>query len=401
VSEPLPLKYRAFISYSHADTNWAKWLHRGLESFHIDKDLAGRETATGIVPPALRPVFRDRDDFTAGHTLTEQTQAALDASAALIVICSPAAAQSRYVNEEIRLFKSRHPKRPVIPLIVVVKPDDADLECFPTSLKFRVDTKGRVTEKAIEVLAADTQEEGDGKDLAVAKVIAGLLGLSSDDVFHRAERERRAATRRKRRVQVLVGVLALLLAVVGLGWLKEAFLREQYYWRWTMLPDVLSAAGESKLKPSDEFMECKNGCPSMVVLPAGSYLMGSKEQSNPANEHPQHEVTIAKPFAAGKYEVTVAEWQACVEAGACPPYDWSGLSDMPMGKVTWDDTIQYVTWLSRVTGKPYRLLSEAEWEYAIRAGTATSYSFGDDEAELHSYAWYKENAKGRAHSRAC
>lgn len=90
MSEPLPLKYRAFISYSHADTNWAKWLHRGLESFHIDKDLAGRETATGIVPPALRPVFRDRDDFTAGHTLTEQTQAALDASAALIVICSPA-----------------------------------------------------------------------------------------------------------------------------------------------------------------------------------------------------------------------------------------------------------------------------------------------------------------------
>lgn len=129
--------------------------------------------------------------------------------------------------------------------------------------------------------------------------------------------------------------------------------------------------------------------------------MGSEEQSNPANEHPQHEVTIAKPFAAGKYEVTVAEWQACVEAGACPPYDWSGLSDMPMGKVTWDDTIQSVTWLSRVTGKPYRLLSEAEWEYAIRAGTATSYSFGDDEAELHSYAWYKETPKAERTSRAC
>ena len=101
MSEPAALFYRAFISYSHADTGWARWLHRALESFHIDKDLAGRETATGTIPPTLRPIFRDRDDFTAGKTLTEQTLAALDASAALIVICSPAAAKSHYVNEEI------------------------------------------------------------------------------------------------------------------------------------------------------------------------------------------------------------------------------------------------------------------------------------------------------------
>lgn len=87
MSKPVSFKYRAFVSYSHADTGWAKWLHRGLESFHIDKDLVGRETATGAIPQALRPIFRDRDDFTAGHTLTDQTLAALDASAALIVIC--------------------------------------------------------------------------------------------------------------------------------------------------------------------------------------------------------------------------------------------------------------------------------------------------------------------------
>src|SRR5690242_14398632 len=113
--EPLELKYRAFISYSHADTTWAKWLHRALESFTIDKDLVGRETATGPIPKALRPVFRDRDDFTAGHGLTDQTQAALDASHALIVICSTASAKSHYVNEEVRLFRSRHPDRSVIP----------------------------------------------------------------------------------------------------------------------------------------------------------------------------------------------------------------------------------------------------------------------------------------------
>jgi hypothetical protein len=128
MAEPAAFKYRAFISYSHADTAWAKWLHRALETFAIDKDLAGRETATGTVPKALRPIFRDRDDFTAGHTLSDQTLAGLDASHALIVICSPAAAKSQYVNEEVRLFKSRHPERPVVPLIVAGKPGDPDLE---------------------------------------------------------------------------------------------------------------------------------------------------------------------------------------------------------------------------------------------------------------------------------
>jgi hypothetical protein len=109
MAEPVALKYRAFISYSHTDTNWARWLHRALEGFRIDKDLVGRETATGAIPKALRPIFRDRDDFTAGHTLSDQTLAALDASHALIVICSSASVKSRYVNEEVRLFKSRHP----------------------------------------------------------------------------------------------------------------------------------------------------------------------------------------------------------------------------------------------------------------------------------------------------
>jgi len=180
MAEPVALKYRAFISYSHADTPQAKWLHRGLEGFRIDGDLVGRETKNGAVPKTLKPIFRDRDDFTAGHTLTEQTLAALDASAALIVICSPAAVNSHYVNEEIRLFKSRHPKRPVIPLIVDGRPGDPERECFPSALKFKVEAKGRIGKKPLELLAADAREEGAGKPPALAKIIAG-----------RAERERR------------------------------------------------------------------------------------------------------------------------------------------------------------------------------------------------------------------
>src|ERR1043166_741918 len=188
--EPIPFKYRAFLSYAHADTRWAGRLHRRLESFRIDKDLVGRPTAQGAVPKALRPIFRDRDDFTAGHTLTEQTLAALDASAALIVLCSPAAAKSHYVNEEIRLFKSRHPDRPVIPVIIDGTPGDPERECFAPALRFAVSPHGTVTDTPEDELAADVRESGDGFDLAVAKVVARLLDLSTDDVFLRAHRHR-------------------------------------------------------------------------------------------------------------------------------------------------------------------------------------------------------------------
>jgi tetratricopeptide (TPR) repeat protein len=211
MAEPLALRYRAFISYSHADTSWAKWLHRALESFRIDRDLVGRETGTGTIPKALRPIFRDRDDFTAGHTLSEQTLAALDASHALIAICSPHAAKSHYVTEEIRLFKSRHPDRPVIPLIVDGTPGDPERECFPPALKFKLDRKGQVTRRKAELLAADAREQGDGKSLSLAKVVAGLLGVSSDDIFRRAERDRR----RKGRIKGAIAAGFLLL--IGLA----------------------------------------------------------------------------------------------------------------------------------------------------------------------------------------
>ena len=110
--------YRAFLSYSHRDTRWAKRLHRALEGFRIDKDLVGRETPAGPIPDTLRPIFRDREDFTAGESLTGQSIAALEASQFLVVICSPAAANSRYVNEEVRRFKAMGRAHLVIPVIV-------------------------------------------------------------------------------------------------------------------------------------------------------------------------------------------------------------------------------------------------------------------------------------------
>src|SRR5262249_50675569 len=136
------ISYRAFLSYSHRDQDWAKWLHAALEGYRIDRDLIGRATALGPVPKTLRPIFRDREDFSAGHSLTAQTLAALEASQFLIVICSPHAVQSKYVEEEIRRFKLLGRGDRIIPLIVEGEPGDPQRECFPAALRFKLAPDG-------------------------------------------------------------------------------------------------------------------------------------------------------------------------------------------------------------------------------------------------------------------
>ena len=140
--------------------------------------------------------------------------------------------------------------------------------------------------------------------------------------------------------------------------------------------------------PGTRFRDCPE-CPEMVVAPAGSFMMGSPwwEVFRWPDEGPVHEVTIMHPFAAGVYEVTFEEWDACVSEGGCGRYrpddaGW-GRGRRPVINVSWEDAQRYVEWLSRKTEEGYRLLSESEWEYAARAGTDTRYFWWGDEIGLN------------------
>jgi formylglycine-generating enzyme required for sulfatase activity len=140
-----------------------------------------------------------------------------------------------------------------------------------------------------------------------------------------------------------------------------------------------TASGEplrSDAKPGDSFRDCQ-GCGEMVIMPTGAFDMGS----NTEYENPAHRVTIAKPFAIGRYEVTFDEWDRCVEEKGCKAQpddrEW-GRGDRPVINVSWLDAKAFVAWLSQKTGQTYRLPAEAEWEYAARAGTNTPFWWGRD-----------------------
>lgn len=144
---------------------------------------------------------------------------------------------------------------------------------------------------------------------------------------------------------------------------------------------IADPASDRRYEPGETFRDCAK-CPEMVVVPAGSFTMGSpqSEKGRSYYEGPQHRVTFSQPFAVGKYAVTFDEWDACAADGGCNGYkpsdaDW-GRGKRPVVNVSWNDAQAYISWLKRKTGRDYHLLSEAQREYVTRAGTTTPFWWG-------------------------
>jgi tetratricopeptide (TPR) repeat protein len=199
-----PHKYRAFISYSHGDEKWARWLHRSLETYRLPKGVVGRETAFGTVPSRFNPVFRDREELATATNLGATLVAALEQSACQIVICSPKSATSRWVNEEILTFKRLGREDRIFALIVDGEPGTSlvpgmeAMECFPRALIFKIGADGELTAERGEPIAADVRPRKDRPQAAMLKLLAGMLGIGLDELM------RRDASRRRRRTIALV-----------------------------------------------------------------------------------------------------------------------------------------------------------------------------------------------------
>ena len=158
--------------------------------------------------------------------------------------------------------------------------------------------------------------------------------------------------------ETTAGLLLILLAVAGAGWGNSLVAQT----------------------PGRIIRDC-DVCPEMVVVPPGSFMMGSPDGVGHSDERPQHRVTIDYAFAVGVYEVTFEEWDACVRGGGCDGYEPDdygyGRGRHPVINVSWDSAWRYADWLTAQTGEEYRLLSEAEWEYVSRAGTETARHWGE------------------------
>jgi formylglycine-generating enzyme required for sulfatase activity len=399
-------KAKIFISYSRKDRAFADRLEAALKARGFE-------------------VLIDREEIYAFEDWWKRIQSLIGGADTVVFALSPDAVKSEVVQKEVAHAASLNKR---FAPVVCRRVDDAAVPDALRKLHFIFFDDAAQFEANADKLAEALQTDiswirrhTEFGDTAYRWVEAGRPGgmLLRPPVLDQAEawlafspggapkptaetkafiaRSRQAmlGTQRLRRI-ALSSIFSLMTAVIlGLvGWINQDYLKAQ--WRWYAITRpyaaahvwryVLSAAKEQALRPGDSFKECAQDCPEMVVVPAGSFMMGAPgmESQAPgyAGEIPQHTVTFAKPFAVAKYELTFAEWNACVVAAGCNGYEPSdqgwGRGRQPIISVNWSDAEAYVAWLSQVTGNAYRLLSEAEYEYATRAGTTTAYPWGDD-----------------------
>lgn len=405
-------KLKVFISYSRRDS-----------SDFVDELVAGLALA-GFAP------FLDRHDIAAGEKWEERLGGLIEQADTVVFVISPESVKSERCEwEVVRTLKESKRLLPVVfkavaevdmpeqlrerqfvrfdggarfarPLAQLAEALRQDLDWIREhtrlgELAARWDARGRPDSLLLrgeDVAGAQAWVEQRKPDApGITDAVRAFIAASRDaEVLYVAKSN--AARGQIIRMQALALGLLVLVIIGLIGWINQASIAEQWryvtvtlpYERAQVRPYVLSALKERALKPGESFKDCPQACPEMVVVPGGSYTMGSPptEKGRQLNEGPQHTVIIAEPFALSKYELTFAEWEACVAGGGCHGYKpsdqgWGG-GRQPVINVNWNDAQAYVTWLSQVTGKTYRLPSEAEYEYATRAGMTGAYPWGDD-----------------------
>jgi len=228
--------------------------------------------------------------------------------------------------------------------------------------------------------------------IAARLAFTDYLSPSDRNYLDACRKAELTARRAKRRVQVAISILALLVVTALFGWLNRAIVEKQ---AWAVLATLKILAHQS-------FKDCPK-CPEMVVIPAGKFIMGTAadDKARKYNEELPHLVRVPKPFAVSKFEITFGDWDACLADRGCNAYrpndqGW-GRGRRPVIYVNWDDAIAYLDWLIKKTGNHYRFLTEEEWEYAARAGTSTRWYSGNDESSLPDVAWYSLNSQSQTH----
>ena len=399
-------KVKIFISYSRRDSNdFAEELVAGLE-------------LAGFAP------FLDRHDIAPGEPWEDRLSGLIQQADTVVYVISPEAVKSERCGWEVE--KTLALSKRLLPIVFKPVPE-AEIPEQLRKLQFvRFDAGPGITRPLAQLadalrqdldwirehtrlgeLARRWETRGHpealvlrGDDLAAAlswadrrkpdaPTISDLMRayLAASKATEAVSLAKSKAIQRHIRWMRAFAVLCALGVVAALaGWWKQDWLTERIYvWRNV---NAFTAAQEKALKRGDLFNECTD-CPEMIVVPAGSFMMGSPGEPHVTQfgtlqdfeDKPLHRVTIGKPLAVAKFELTFGEWNTCTAHGDCIPRvsdnGW-GRGRQPVINVNWNDAQMYVAWLSKVTGKHYRLLTEAEYEYATRAGTVTPYYWGDE-----------------------
>jgi formylglycine-generating enzyme required for sulfatase activity len=354
-----------FISHATKDS--------GREALALAEALEAQGHVCWIAPRDVRP----------GIPYPRQIVEALEQCSGLVLLLSPAANDSADVLQEVQL--AAQAKKTIAPVVLAGTAPGADLRYY-VSVRHQIAWSGG-EETALRLAqtfpapVSSPVSEGGGREAIVGGNDTSPLSQSaarpdSSPVNWGAKLPRSALG---------AGALALIVLLTVLIWSP---------WRDTSSPLAGkggrdAAADTSSLRDGQSFRDC-DFCPEMVMIPGGSFMMGSPSSESGREGHEMESTrTSVQSFAAGRFEVTFDEWSACAAQGGCasnpaPSDEGWGRGRRPVVNISWDDAQEYVRWLSEKTGRAYRLMSEAEWEYAARAGSIGMYSWGNDQPQCSS-----------------